>query len=194
VNLAEEAHTPARLLPWAIGLTLVLATVLYVAVMIVALALVSPVELRQSTAPLGLVFSRATGLAPTGVAVIAVAATFNGIIAQIILAARVLYGLAQQGALPHWLGHVSPVTRTPLAATGLSAALVVSVSLGAPVDALADMSARLMLLVFLAVNAALLALKWNGDPAPVGTFVVPMAVPLAGCLLCAALLLLGILI
>ena len=68
VNLAEEAHTPARLLPWAIGLTLVLATVLYVAVMIVALALVPSLDLGQSTAPLGLVFSKATGLSPAIVA------------------------------------------------------------------------------------------------------------------------------
>ena len=124
VNVAEELHAPQRTLPRAIFLTLALTTVLYVLVVWVALVAVPPTELAAAKAPLALVFERLTGASPRTMSLIAVIATLNGIIVQIILAARVLYGLARQGSLPAPLGQVSPLTRTPLLATSLTVALV----------------------------------------------------------------------
>ena len=100
VNVAEELHEPQRTLPRAIFLTLALTTLLYVLVVWVALVAVPPAELAASKAPLALVFERLTGASPRTMSLIAVVATLNGIIVQIILAARVLYGLARQGTLP----------------------------------------------------------------------------------------------
>jgi amino acid transporter len=118
VNVSEELHDPQRTLPRAIFLTLALTTLLYVLVVWVALVAVPPAELAVSKAPLALAFERLTGTSPRTMSAIAVVATINGIVVQIILAARVLYGLARQGALPPAFREVSAVTRTPLLATG----------------------------------------------------------------------------
>lgn len=192
VNLAEEAHAPSRIVPWAIGLTLGLATALYVAVVIVAMALVPMDVLGASPAPLGLVFERATGLSPAMVATIAVVATGNGVIAQIILSARVLYGLARQQILPAWLGAVDARTKIPLKATVAATAVVLILSLPGRLDVLADLTSRMMLVVFFAVNAALVAVKLRGDPAPDSAVVVPLVVPMTAGLLSAGLLILSL--
>jgi basic amino acid/polyamine antiporter, APA family len=128
-NVAEEVRDPKRTLPHAIFLTLAISTVLYVLVVWVALVSVGRVELAESKAPLALVFERLTGASPRTMSAIAIVATLNGIIVQIIMSSRVLYGLARQGNLPAGLGAVSKVTRTPLLATALTSALVLALLL-----------------------------------------------------------------
>ena len=118
-NIAEEVKEPERTIPRAIFITLVLSTLLYVAVTWIALVAVPRGELAASRAPLSLVFERVTGASPTAISAISIVATINGIIAQMVMASRVLYGLAEQGLLPSWLARVHPVTRTPILATAV---------------------------------------------------------------------------
>lgn len=98
VNLAEEAREPARMLPWAIFLTLLGASIVYLLVTYVAVWSVPAEELAASRAPLSLVFARTTGFAPAVITLIAIVATLNGVIVQMVMSARVLYGLAKQGS------------------------------------------------------------------------------------------------
>lgn len=191
-NIAEEVKEPRRTLPRAIFITLLLATVLYILVAWVALAYVAQGELAASHAPLSLVFGRVTGASPKLISVIAVIATLNGIIAQMVMSSRVIYGMADRKLLPKALARVSPLTRTPLIATLLVIALVLALSMAAPLEHLADLTSRLTLVVFAAVNAALALLKLRGEPPPEGAFVVPTAVPVLGTLFCLALLAAGL--
>ena len=85
-----------------------------------------------------------------------------------------------QGSLPPALGLVNPVTRTPLAATSLAVAAVLVLALFFPLERLAEYTARLTLLLFAIVNAALIALKARDLAPPAGTLVVPRWVPWAG--------------
>ena len=110
-NVAEEVRDPERNLPRAIFLTLAVSTLLYVLVVWISLVTVEPSELAQSTAPLALVFERLTGASAGTMSLIALVATLNGIIVQIIMSSRVLYGLARQGGLPAVFGHVRPCSR-----------------------------------------------------------------------------------
>jgi amino acid transporter len=187
VNIAEEVHEPKRTLPRAIFLTLALATVLYMLVVWVAVVAVPPAELAASQAPLALVFERLTGASPRTMSLIAVIATLNGIIVQLILAARVLYGLGTQGNLPAWLREVSPVTRTPLNATLLSALIVLLLALLLPLERLADWTSRITLVMFAFVNLALARIKARDGAAPDTIYTVPQWVPWAGCASCLAL-------
>jgi amino acid transporter len=181
-NVAEEVENPQRTLPRAIFLTLALTTLLYVLVVWVALVAVGPGDLARSEAPLALVFERLTGASPRIMSAIAIVATVNGVIVQIIMASRVLYGLAGQGSLPPALGAVNPLTRTPLAATSLAGAAVLVLALFLPLERLAELTARCTLLLFAVVNAALIALKARDRESapPDGIFVVPRWVPWAG--------------
>src|SRR5262245_38637871 len=187
-NVAEEVEDPARIIPRAIFLTLVIATLLYMLVVWIALLAVPVPELIQSSAPLALVFERLTGLSPRFMSAIAILATLNGIVIQVILASRVLYGLGGQGQLPQIFAEVNPTTRTPLFATTITTAFVLAFALFLPLHGLADLTARLTLLIFAVVNLSLAYIKLRGDPPPERAFVVPSWVPWAGCVTCIALL------
>ncbi len=184
VNLAEETREPRKTLPWAIFLTLVVSTLIYVAVVSVAVLSVSPNELAASKAPLGLVFHEITGLSSIAINAIAIVATLNGVIVQIIMASRVLYGLARQNSVPEVFGSVNPVTRTPLVATGTVVGLILLLALFFPLEHLAEMTSRVVLTIFALVNAALFLIKRRGTPAPEGSFTVSIWVPIAGFVSC----------
>ena len=189
VNVSEELHEPQRTLPRAIFLTLALTTLLYVLVVWVALVAVPPAELAASKAPLALAFERLTGASPRAMSAIAVVATLNGIVVQIILAARVLYGLARQGMLPRAFQDVSPVTHTPLLATAVPVAMVLGLALLLPLEGLADLSARFTLVLFALVNLALIRIKAHEEAPPSHVYLAPRWVPWAGLVSCVALLL-----
>jgi len=188
VNVAEEVKDPTHTVPRAIFITLITTTLIYVLVAAVAVLLVPVADLRDAQAPLAVVFTRVTGLSSAAVSAIAIVATLNGVIVQIIMASRVIYGLARQGSLPAVLGRVNGVTRTPLVATALVVAVILALSLLFPLAGLAEMSARVTLTIFALVCLALLRLKLKGVAAPAGVFTVPAWVPLAGLVSCLALL------
>lgn len=180
VNVAEEARDPERTLPWAIFLTLALTTVIYFLVASVAVLTVAPDVLAASSAPLNDVFQKVTDVPPVVIVAIAIVATLNTIIVQMIMAARVIYGLAAQDNLPAVFARVNPVTRTPLVATASVVAIVLALALAFPLEGLAETTSRITLLVFALVNMALVALKLKGVPAPEGAVTVPLAVPVIG--------------
>lgn len=193
VNLAEEVKNPERTLPWAIGLTLCIATALYFLVAAVAVLTVPLDALAASTAPLSLVFEHITGASPAVITAVAIVATLNGVIIQIIMASRVVYGLARQGSLPRPFGRIHRVTRTPLLATATVAGAVLVLALAFPLEGLAEMTSRFVLVIFTLVNAALLKLKLGSEPMPPAGFRVGAWVPLCGCVSCLALLVVGFL-
>jgi APA family basic amino acid/polyamine antiporter len=188
VNVAEELHAPHRTLPRAIFLTLAFTTVLYVLVVWVSLVAVPPGELGEAKAPLALVFERLTGASTRTMSLIAIVATLNGIIVQLILAARVVYGLARQGSLPAPLGRVNPITRTPLVATALATALVLALALLLPLEQLADMTSRFTLILFALVNLALIRIKARSGTKLREGYVAPGWVPWAAFVSCVLLL------
>lgn len=186
VNMAEETEAPAKTLPRAIFLTLIISTTLYVLVAVVAVLSVPVQELAGSEAPLSLVFERTAGASPITISLIAIIATLNGVIVQIIMGSRVLYGLSKQGSLPDWLAYIHPVTQTPLIATALIGAAVLVLATLVPLRGLAELTSQITLTVFALVNLALFNMKRRGDPAPANAFIVPIWVPVVGALSCAA--------
>jgi APA family basic amino acid/polyamine antiporter len=190
VNLAEEVHDPRRVVPRAIFWTLGVTTLLYVLVVWMALVAVPPAELARSDAPLALVFQRLTGGSPWIMSVIAIVATLNGIIVQVIMASRVLYGLGKQGSLPAALMQVNAATRTPVNATVLTTALILALALALPLGHLADLTSRITLLMFAIINLALARIKLRdrGHEPRRTAYVAPLWVPCAGFASCIALL------
>jgi APA family basic amino acid/polyamine antiporter len=152
VNVAEEVIEPEHTMPWAIGLTLVISTILYVLVAYVAVMSVPIETLAASTAPLSLLFSQVTAFPALLIAGIASLATLNGVIVQEVMASRVLYGLSNLGHLPGWLGQVNERTRTPLKATLLIGATILVLAMAVPLEALAEWTSRVTLSVFALVN------------------------------------------
>jgi amino acid transporter len=107
-----------------------------------------------------------------------------------IMIGRVIYGLADQGNLPRVLARLNPVTHTPLLATAIGVAAILSLALAVPLAGLADLTARFTLVVFATINLALIKIKSGNDVPPLGTFICPRWVPFAG--LISSLLLLAL--
>lgn len=190
-SLAEETRDPQRTLARAIFITLGLSMLLYAAVSAVAVLAVPPSELARMRAPLAEVFARTTNMPPIVIAIIAIVATLNGVVVQIIMTARVLYGLANRGYLPKRLALVNAVTRTPLLATVLAVAMVLGLALVFPIGVLAEWTSRITLGIFTVVCAALVRIKLRHTAPPIGTFIVPLWVPILGAVLCLGLLIVG---
>jgi amino acid transporter len=187
-NVVEEAKVPHRDIPRAMMLTLVISTVLYVAVAAIAVAAVPVAELAASPAPLSLVFRTLAGVSPATISVIAIVATLNTILAQMTMAARVVYGLARQGDLPGFAGRVHPKTATPLIATALIVAATLALALLVPFERLAEGTSLATLVVFALVNLALLRLRHRKIHTDGPHIRVPLWVPAAGLVSCLAMM------
>jgi amino acid transporter len=180
VNVAEEVKDPSRVLPKAILWAIILSTVLYLAVALVAVLALPPPVLAASAAPLALLYEHTTGDPPTLISAISLFAVVNGALVQIIMAARVLYGMSREGWLPAAFGRVNAYTRTPLFATGVITAMVLALALALPLVTLAKATSYVILIVFSLVNLALVFLK-RRDPHPRrGVRVYPFWIPVAG--------------
>jgi amino acid transporter len=181
VNVAEEVKDPLATMPKAIVLTLIIASLLYITTTTAVLVAVPIDTLTNSAAPLSLVFTNAPEVIQHSFAIIAIVATVNGVLIQIIMASRVLYGLADRGHLPALLATVSHRTQTPVVATLSVVCVIIILTLSLPIDALAERTSQIVLFVFVLVNAALIRLKLRREK-EANHFKVPIIVPVFGVL------------
>ena len=176
VNVAEEVKNPERNLPRAILLAIVISTTLYLAVSLAAVLALPLDQLSASGAPLALMFEQATGASPKIMAAIGLFAVINGALIQIIMAARMLYGMSREGWLPRSVGKINARTQTPILATVLVSIAVLVLALALPLVTLAKVTSFAILAVFAIISLALIRLKRAGPPAA-GVYTVPAWVP-----------------
>lgn len=155
VNMAEETKNPDTAIPAAIGWTLGISVALYGLVAAVAVSFPDRQALVSSGAPLALLFERTTGYPAAPVAAMASIAMINGILVQIVMASRVLYGMAREGMVPVVLGKLDARRATPALAIALITAAILALGLFVPFLQLASFTSFIMLLIFVAVNASL---------------------------------------
>jgi amino acid transporter len=187
VNMAEEAENPRRAYPRALFGGLLIAGSIYLLVTLVASMVVPTGRLADSSAPLLEVVQVGPLSLPDKLfSAIALFALANGALINMLMASRLVYGMAQEGILPPVLGRVHRARRTPwvaiIATTGLAMILIVSGDL----EGLADTTVLLLLLVFTAVNIAVLVLR--KDRVEHDHFHAPTVVPVIGAIVSLALL------
>jgi amino acid transporter len=187
-NVVEEAKVPHRDIPRAMVLTLIVSTLLYLLVAAIAVAAVAPEALAASPAPLALVMRSLTGASPLLISLIAIVATLNTILAQLSMAARVIYGMAKQNDLPAALGAVHARTGTPVVATALVVGATLVLALTVPFERLAEGTSLATLAVFAMVNLSLLRLRARAEPSPHPHVRVPVWVPAAGLATCLSMI------
>jgi amino acid transporter len=186
-NMVEETQAPERNVPIAMAITLIVTTVLYVVIAAISVTAIAPKDLAASPAPLSIVFRQVAGITPLAISAIAIVATLNTIIAQMTMAVRVLYGLAQQGDAPKIFGEVNRKTSTPLVATAAIIVAVIASAYIAPLERLAELTSIGTLTIFALVNLALLRLRATRAK-PRGTVTVPIIVPVLGFVSCVAMI------
>jgi amino acid transporter len=154
-NMAEETKDPHTAIPAAILWTLGISVALYGLVAAVAVSFPDRTALVNSDAPLALLFERSTGYPAAPIAAMASIAMINGILVQIVMASRVLYGMAREGMIPAALGKLDAKRATPWLAILILTAAILALALFVPFLRLASLTSFIMLLIFFTVNASL---------------------------------------
>jgi amino acid transporter len=192
INVAEECRDPQRTIPLGLVTAMLLSALLYVGVAITAVSVVPWRTLAEAPGPLTAVMARVAPWLPAAVFTsITLFAVANTALVNYVTASRLLYGMARQGLLPSVLGAVHESRRTPHVAIGLIFVILAPLSLLGSVAQLAAATVLLLLTVFAVVNVALVVLKTRAGEPP-GRFEVPLAVPVAGAVVCAGLVLVRI--
>ncbi|MBT8127385.1 MAG: amino acid permease [Gammaproteobacteria bacterium] len=186
VNIAEEVKNPQRNLPAAILLALLIASLMYASVALVAVLSVDQETLSASQAPLAEVLSATSDIDPRIISIISMIAIVNGALIQLIMASRLFYGMASKGWLWHQLATVNAKTQTPINATVLVVVLTLGLALWIPLETLARSTSYLVLVVFALANAALLLIK-RTQATPEGIINNPLWVPVTGFISCLGL-------
>ena len=195
VNMAEETHEPSRNFPRVMLTGLGITAFIYVLVSIAAVAVVPVGVLADSETPLlEVVRAGAPGLPmDTLYPLISMFAVANTALINMLMASRLIYGMAKQDVLPRSLSSVLPGRRTPWAAivfvTLVAFGLIIGVTkvMGEDtVEALGGTTALLLLAVFTVVNVAALVLK-RRHHVEHAHFTAPTWVPVLGAVTCAFL-------
>ncbi|MGI8911297.1 MAG: APC family permease, partial [Rubrobacteraceae bacterium] len=190
VNVAEEVQEPSRVYPRAIFGGLLIAGIVYLLVTFTASMVVPTNVLAESSGPLLTVVERSPVAIPTQLfALIALLAVSNGALINLIMASRVIYGMADQGVMPSVFARVHPRRQTPWVAIVFTAliVLILLTSLGSgAIDTLSSTTVVLLLAAFIMVNVS--CLKLRGDSVDHQHFRSPTAFPVLGIVISAALL------
>lgn len=178
VNVAEEAIKPRINIPLAIIISLIVTTLFYVLISVVAILLIPANELALSDAPLAMLYEKTTGQSPLVITLISLISVINGALIQVIVASRVLYGMSRKKWLPEKIGEINALTHTPVNATIIVVIVILFFALMFPLLSLAKITSFITLIIFMLINFALLKIKLSKRM--YAGFTVPIWVPLVG--------------
>jgi len=172
---AEETKHPGRDLPIGIIGSMIVCTIIYIAVAAAAVGAMSYARFGGSPEPLALILR---GIGQGGVAILigaaAVIALPTVILAFLYGQSRIFFVMARDGLLPRALAKVSARTGTPVRIT-LATAVAVSALAGvAPLDQIASLANAGTLAAFIAVATCLLVMR-RRDPDTPRVYRTPLA-------------------
>ena len=196
VNMVEETKDPERIFPRTMITGLGIAVLIYMLVAVSTVVVLTSDQIANAAEGRALLEVVRVGAPDFPIdkvfPFLAVFAVANTSLINMLMASRLLYGLANQDVLPRTLGKVSPTRRSPyvgiIFSTILALGLIVYVANRAEdeiVVNLASVTALLLLGVFLIVNIACLVLRRSPRE---GRFRSPGITPAVAALLCAFLL------
>ncbi|MBN1094417.1 amino acid permease [Blastococcus sp. TML/M2B] len=159
-NVAEEVRDVRRVYPMALFGALLVAGVVYVLVGLAAAVVLPADQLADSSGPLLEVVRAAdVGVPDELFSAIALIAVANGALLTMIMASRLVFGMAEQGLLPRPLARVLPGRRTPWVSILVTTLVAIALTLTGDLGELANTVVLLLLFVFLSTNTAVLVLR-----------------------------------
>ena len=187
---AEEVKNPQKDLPRGIILSLIICTVLYIAVSAVLTGMVPYLEFKTTAAPVAFAL-QAVGY-HWGAAAISVGAICGLTSVLLVMSfgqSRVLFVMSRDGLLPKFFGHVHPKYKTP-ARSSLLVCVVTAITAGfLPINIVAEMTNIGTLCAFIIVSAAVIVLR-KKNPNQERAFKCPLVplVPLLAIAFCGVLI------
>lgn len=191
VNLVEECKNPQRIFPKIMLTGLGLCALIYMLVAATVILVVPTGDITNPQNPDAGILLDVVRIGAPGIPVdaifpfLTIFAVVNTALINMLMASRLLYGMAKQEVLPKALGAVLPKRRSPWVAIVFSTLLAIGLiayvnqnSDSGIVGALGNTTALLLLCVFAVVNVAVLVLR--RDPTPEDGFRAPTVLPILG--------------
>ena len=201
VNMVEETKDPERIFPKTMLVGLGIAAAIYILVAVSVVSVLTPDELEvinesEGAALLEVVSKGAPDFPIDKVfPFLAVFAVANTALINMLMASRLIYGMAKQRVLPKQLAAVLPGRRSPWAGIAFSTLLAVGLiaylsvlSSKNPENSivlnLSSVTAFLLLCVFAIVNIACMVVRRQRDKDDKSFFTSPGVTPVVASLLC----------
>lgn len=183
VNMVEETTNPQRDFPRAFFIGISITGVTYMLVAFFTTALVPIDVLRETNQDLLEVVRIGAPWFPLAVfAVIAMTAVGNTSLINLMMASRLLYGMAKEGVIPRPFGAVHEQRRTPWFAILCTTGVALALASWSGVRTLGGTTALLLLCVFAIVNLAVLLLRRS--PVAHAHYRAPTLCPVLGLVSC----------
>ncbi len=186
-NMSEEINHAKSVVPKALILSILIATIIYVLIAVTAVGVVGYKALSSSAAPLALAAKTASegiGLSlPSGIilSVIALFATGSTVLVGNLITSRILYGMRGDHTFPKSWEYLHPKNNVPYVCIIIvSAAAIILATIG-NIAVLANLTNFAIFAAFFSVNFSLLILRFDSSFAP--RFRAPLSVgklPLTG--------------
>jgi len=150
-----EVKNPARTVPRSAYLALVITTIIYIMIQIVAQGTLGADLANYKDAPLAEAAAKFLGnIGRTILLVGAAISAFGFVTSDILSSPRIIFAFGRDGALPAWFAHVHPRYRSPDVAIVTYAVLAFALSITGTFEQLAVLSNVAVLLMYLLCCAA----------------------------------------
>lgn len=170
-----EVRDPARTVPRAIFLAMLVVTVLYLAIQVVTQGILGA-ALAGQTAPLAEAASVVIGAPGRTLILVGMAISMFGHVSGMMLSVpRMLFAFGRDGFLPSQLARVHERYRTPYVAIAVQALIVAVLAASGRFEALAIVANGAVLLVYIACCAAVLELRRRNVQQGGAPFRAPLA-------------------
>ena len=166
--IAEEIKNPSKNLPLGMILSLLIITVVYVAISFVLTANVGLQDLNNNYSP---IYTLATDLSGPGyeinginvlgasIATIAVLTLVSTVNAGILASSRFPFAMSRDGLLPEFMSHVHKRFLTPANTIAITCAAVAAVVLFLDVFEIAKLASAFKVMMFVSANLAVIVLR-----------------------------------
>lgn len=184
VNMAEECKDPVRIFPKAMLWGMVVAATIYILVSVTSSLLVPADDLKaaESGALLKVIDVGAPGMPREIFSALGLFAVINSALINMLMASRLLYGMANEKIIPKQLGTVHPFRRSPWVAIVFTSVIAIVLVSTVDIGVLGGTTALLLLVVFAVVNIAVLVLR--REKVEHKHFRAPTAIPVFAAIFC----------
>ncbi|WP_232675790.1 APC family permease [Nocardioides sp. R-C-SC26] len=197
VNMVEETKEPERIFPRTMLTGLGIAVLLYMLVAVSVVSVLTAPELKEISDAEGRALLEVVSKGAPDFPIdkvfpfLAVFAVANTALINMLMASRLIYGMARQNVLPASLGRVLPGRRTPWAGIAFTTLLALGLIWWVTADtesnvvaSLSNVTAFLLLCVFAIVNVACIVLRGRRHETGKTFFTSPGQLPVVAALLC----------